>query len=265
MIPDEPGQLAIARFLGRGARWNMFDHSTWRPAFGALVSPATWFTDDPVAMYRAAIGVNAVLGGVSCVLLAVLAARLTGLSRAACAVLAAAVSLAPALLFTTNYVWSEALVQTTFLAFLLAALRFLEHPSLAWGGAMIAAAALGFATHSRLLPLAVVGAAFVVFVMVRRRLRPAAWSCSSCSPCRSTPSPAPRGTSSAGCGRSRRRRTQPAASSAGSGPAARWPYRRPVRSGTSSSPRSASPASARWSSSARRVPARHGPTGRQRC
>ena len=115
MVPDEPGQLAIARFVGRGQRWNMLDHSTWRPAYGVLLAPATWFTDDPAAVYRSGLVLNAVLGALSCVLLALLAARLTGRSRPTCAALAAAVSLAPALLFTTDWVWSEALVQVTLL------------------------------------------------------------------------------------------------------------------------------------------------------
>ncbi len=31
MTPDEPAQLAMARLISGGLRWNMFDHSTWRP------------------------------------------------------------------------------------------------------------------------------------------------------------------------------------------------------------------------------------------
>ena len=168
--PDEPGQLAIARFVGRGARWNMFNHSTWRPAYGTLISPTTWFTDDPATMYRAALGVNALLGGASCVLLAVLAARLTGLSRTMCAVLAALAVLAPTVLFTTDWVWSEALVQTTFLVVVLAALRFQDTAAMRWGVVLVLAAALGFATHSRLLPLAAMAGVLIVVAVVRRRL-----------------------------------------------------------------------------------------------
>ncbi len=169
MTPDEPGQLAIARFLGRGARWNMFDHSTWRPAYGALISPITWVTQDPVALYRGALAVNALLGGVSCVLLAVLARRLTGRSRLVCAALAAIVALAPALLFTTAWVWSEALVQVTFLVFVLAALRYLDAGRTGWGATMVAAAAAGFATHSRLLPLSATAVVLIAVAAARRR------------------------------------------------------------------------------------------------
>lgn len=171
MLPDEPGQLAIARFVGRGARWNMFGHSTWRPGFGTLIAPATWFTDDPVVVYRAALALNAVLGAVSCVLLALLAARLTGRSRLVAAGMAALVSLSPALLFTTNWVWSEALVQAAFLLFVLAAVVFVDGARVAWGVTMVAAAAVGFATHSRLLPLSASAVVLVAVLAARRRLR----------------------------------------------------------------------------------------------
>jgi len=89
MVPDEPGQLAIARFVGRGLRWNMLNHSTWRPGYGVLLAPATWITDDAGGLYRSGLVLNAGLGAVSCVLLALLAARLTGRSRPTCAALAA--------------------------------------------------------------------------------------------------------------------------------------------------------------------------------
>ncbi len=170
MVPDEPGQLAIARFVGRGLRWNMLNHSTWRPGYGVLLAPATWITDDAVGLYRSGLLLNAGLGALSCVLLTLLAARLTGRPLPTCAALAAAVSLAPALLFTTDWVWSEALVQVTLLLFLLAALRFLDLGRVRWGATMVVAAAAGFATHSRLLPLAVTATVLVVVACWRRHL-----------------------------------------------------------------------------------------------
>ena len=169
--PDEPGQLAIARFVGRGARWNMFNHSTWRPAYGTLISPVTWFTDDPTTQYRAALAINALLGGVSVVLLAVLAHRLVRRSRTMAAVLAGIAVLAPAVLFTTNWVWSEGLVQVSFLLVVLAALRFHDTWSMRWGVVVVLAAALGFGTHSRLLPLSGLVVVLVLFGTFGRRLR----------------------------------------------------------------------------------------------
>jgi hypothetical protein len=168
--PDEPGQLAIARFVGRGARWNMFNHSTWRPAYGTLISPITWFTDDPATQYRGALAFNALLGGLSVVLLAVVAHRFVGRSRAMAATLAAIAVLAPAVLFTTNWVWSEALVQVSFLLVVLAALRFHDTMAPRWGVALVLAAALGFGTHSRLLPLAALAAVLVLVGAFGHRL-----------------------------------------------------------------------------------------------
>ena len=170
MNPDEPGQLAIARFVGGGTRWNMFDHSTWRPGYATLIAPIGWFVDDPATAFRVALAVNAVLGGVSFVLLCLLARRITALTTGWCIVAALAVSLAPALLFTTDWVWSEALVQVAFFACLLVALRFVERPSLAAGLGMGALAATGFAAHSRLLPLSLVVAGLGVLAAVRRWL-----------------------------------------------------------------------------------------------
>jgi hypothetical protein len=39
MTPDEPAQLAMARLISGGLRWNMFDHSTWRPGMAVLLAP----------------------------------------------------------------------------------------------------------------------------------------------------------------------------------------------------------------------------------
>jgi hypothetical protein len=170
--PDEPGQLAIGRTIGGAARWNMFDHSTWRPGFGTLIAPIWWFTHDPVTTFRAALGMNAVLGGISFALLYVLARRLTAMSPRACVAAALVVSLSPAVLFTTDWVWSEALVQVTFLACLLAMLQFQAVPSVGAGAAMVVLAAAGYAAHSRLLPLAVVAVGLVAVSGARGHLAP---------------------------------------------------------------------------------------------
>lgn len=170
MTPDEPGQLAIARFVGGGVRWNMFDHSTWRPAYGTVISPIHWFTDDPSTSFRAALAVNAVLGGVACVLLYLLARRLTDMSALLCAASALALSLAPAVLFTTDWVWAEGLVAVAYLAAMLALLRFHDSPTVGRGVAMVTLVILGFSSHSRLLPLAIVAAGVIVLNAARQRI-----------------------------------------------------------------------------------------------
>ncbi len=170
ITPDEPGQLAIARFVGGMARWNMFDRSTWRPAYGTLIAPLHWFTDDPVVAFQLALVVNAVLGGLACVLLCLLARRLTTLSGPGCVIAGVLVALAPAMLFSTNWTWSESLVVVTFLGALLAALRFYDAPALGQGLAVVLLAAVGFAAHSRLLPLFGLAVVLVGVVVAQRRL-----------------------------------------------------------------------------------------------
>jgi hypothetical protein len=160
--PDEPAQLAMARFLGGGTRWNMHNHSIWRPGYAALLSPVHWFTDDPVTVLHAGFALNAVLGGIAAALMVLVARRLTPMRPAACAGSAILVSCAPAVLFTTNFLWSESLVAPLFLATLLALMRLRRSPSLPHALTAGALSAASFATHSRMLPLAAVTLGVIV-------------------------------------------------------------------------------------------------------
>lgn len=168
--PDEPGQLAIARFLGGGVHWTMHNHSTWRPGFATLLAPVHWFTDDPVTVFRTGLHVNAVLGGIAAWLLYRLTRKVTNLGVLAAAASALTATLLPAVLFTTSFWWSEALVQPLFLATVLAVIGFVDTSSFR-AGALAAIAACGaFAAHSRMLPLALVVVAAVIVVWRRRRV-----------------------------------------------------------------------------------------------
>jgi hypothetical protein len=170
--PDEPAQLGIARFIGSGVRWNMYNHSTWRPGFGTLLAPVYWFTDAPTTVFRAALVLNALLGGIAAVLLYALTRRLTALGPRTAAAIATLVSLAPASLFTTNYAWSEALVQALYPATLLVLMRFHDRPTVARGAAAGTLAVAAFVTHSRMLPLALVVVALTAVTLWQRRITP---------------------------------------------------------------------------------------------
>jgi hypothetical protein len=169
--PDEPAQLAVARFIGGGTRWNMDDHSVWRPLFGTLLAPAYWFTDDPVTVLHVAFVLNAVLGGFAAALLVFVARRLTPLSPWWGAAAAVAVSLAPAVLFTSEFVFAESLVAPLFLGTLLALLHLHEAPTLRNGLVAAVLAGAAFGAHSRMLPLAAIVLAVVTIAAFRRRLR----------------------------------------------------------------------------------------------
>lgn len=168
--PDEPAQLAMARLLGGGTHWSMHDHSTWRPGYALLLSPVYRLTDDAADVFRSAMVLNALLGGVATLLLVALGRRLTALSASGRAIASGAVMLAPAALFTTNFAWSESLLVPLFLATLLALVRFDEAPTLRRGVIAGAGSAAAFATHSRMLPVVAVVIGVVALALVANRI-----------------------------------------------------------------------------------------------
>lgn len=168
--PDEPAQLAMARLLGGGTVWNMHDHSTWRPGYALLLSPVYWFTDDATTVFRSAMAINSVLGGVATILLVALTRRLTDLAPWPSAIASVTVMAMPAMLFVTDFVWSESLLVTLFLASMLALIRFDDVPGLGRGCLAAAAVTATFATHSRMLPLFAIFVTVVGVAMLRNRM-----------------------------------------------------------------------------------------------
>lgn len=168
--PDEPAQLAIARFIGGGTRWNMYNHSVWRPLFGTLLAPVYLFTDDPVTVFHTALLLNAVLGGIAAVLLVYVARRLTPMAPWWSTSVAVVVSLAPSVLFTADFVFSESLVAPLFLATLLVLLRLHERPGLRDGVLAGLLAGAAFGAHSRMLPLTIITLGVIGRAVFRRRL-----------------------------------------------------------------------------------------------
>lgn len=169
--PDEPAQLAIARFVGGGTHWTMRNHSIWRPGYGTLLGPVYAVTDDPAHVFRAAMGLNALLGGVAAALVVLLARRLTTFGPLGAECCAVALCATPAVLFPTGFVWSESLIAPLYLATVLGLLRFWDRPGPGAGLLVAALCGAGFVTHSRLLPLALVTALLVAMAVERRRLR----------------------------------------------------------------------------------------------
>ena len=153
LAPDEPAQLAVARWLAGRTPWNMFDHATWQPALAILIAPAYWFTDDGPSVVRYALFVNCLLGGIAAALLALLVRRVTNLGTWGSVLVAVLVGLAPASLSASSFVWAESLVSLTFLATTLALLRYHDTATFAAGAGALAAAVAGYTVHSRLLPL----------------------------------------------------------------------------------------------------------------
>ena len=167
--PDEPSQLAIARFLAGENRWNMFDHATWQPLLGTLISPIYWFTTDGETAVRWALGVNAVIGGLGAATLVLLTRRLTGLPEWGCAAVATLVALAPSSLSASSFVWAEPLVALAFTATVLTLVRSYETDRLGVAAGAITISIAGYLAHSRLLPLVATTLLLTVGVDLWRR------------------------------------------------------------------------------------------------
>lgn len=169
LAPDEPAQLAMARFLSGGVRWNMFDHSTWRPGLATLIAPLFWVFDNGETIVRGALAVNAVIAGLAGVYLARLTARITDLSTLTCCAVAVVVASSPSALSGSGFVWAESLVTLTFTATVWSVLRFLDTDHLRHALAAVAWSVAGFTSHSRLAPLLLMTVAIVVGLLAWRR------------------------------------------------------------------------------------------------
>jgi hypothetical protein len=166
---DETAQLAIARTVAGGSPWRLFDTAAWQPGFGILISPLYVLTDDTTTVYRLVLVVNCILGGCAFVLLALLGREVTGRRLEQCVIPAAVVSILPAAIVASAYAWSEQLLIVLALAAMLSTMRFLRSQQLLTGSLSIGLSALGYLTHSRLLPLAAVTVVTVLVVFVRGR------------------------------------------------------------------------------------------------
>ncbi len=167
--PDEPSQLAIARWLAGERRWNMFDHATWQPGLGTLLTPIYWFTDDGETAVRWALATNAAIAGISAAVLVLLTRRLTSLPALWCGVVAALAAAAPASLSASSFVWAEPLVSLSFVLTIVLLIRWYDTGALVTGVAAIAVSVGGFTSHSRLLPLVATTVALTVGAALWRR------------------------------------------------------------------------------------------------
>lgn len=162
LAPDEPATFAMSRWIGGGTHWSMFDHATWRPGLPTLIAPIYWFTDDAATVFRGSMVILAVIAGISAMVLARLALRLTVMSPTACLLASGAIAVTASSLSATAFAWAEAIVTLSFLATLWFLLEFYEHDRLSAGCAVIAWSVAGFVSHSRLMPLVALAAALVV-------------------------------------------------------------------------------------------------------
>jgi len=174
LSPDEPANLAMARWISGGPPYDMFEAGTWRPGYALLIAPFFWITKDQETIVVCALLVSAVLGGAAAVVLALLAMRCTNLPVVAALFACGAIALLPSSLSASGHLWAEPVVTLTFLCTLASLLRFFDSFDLRWGCAAIAWSVLGFTAHGRLLPLvAVTAVATVAGLLAKQRWRDA--------------------------------------------------------------------------------------------
>lgn len=169
VVPDESAQLAMARWLAGGTRWNMFDHITWRPGYAVVVAPLWRITGDGESFVRATLALNAVIAGISAILLARLLRGWTDLAPTACGAIAAGVALAPAAISSSAYTWAETLVTLTFLGTVWAVQRTAVTGGTLDATLAIVVAACAMTVHGRSLTLLPVAALLCVTVLLARR------------------------------------------------------------------------------------------------
>ena len=165
--PDEAGHLVAARYLaGRGEP----PGSDSFPAYDLVLAPVARLASDPLALWRGALVVNALLAGVGVLLAVALARRMApGAGEAARLAAVAAVSAYPALLLWSNLAVPENLLVPGVLATVLLAWRALESDRPRdW---LVAGAAAGVVAAAFRSGIAVPVALVATAVVARRPLR----------------------------------------------------------------------------------------------
>jgi hypothetical protein len=172
--PDEEAYLIAARVLAGGVPAD-FSYSTLYPAgYPLLIAPVYWFTHNPVAVYRAALLINAPISA-AVLPLAYLVGRRLRLDRPAAYGVATVAALLPAAMFYSEFAMTDAIYPVLVLGWLLTVHSWLTATSSRGRYAAAAGSALlaGYAdaVHSRGLVIVVV---YVILgaVIAWRRLAP---------------------------------------------------------------------------------------------
>ena len=172
--PDESAYLIAARVLTGGPATDFSDSTLYQGGYPLLITPAFWFTGNPVTVYHAVLVINAAISA-AVMPLAYLAGRRLGLNRLAAYVVAAITALVPAGVFYAEYAMTDAMYPVLVLAWLLATHSWLTARSVRGRYAAAAGSALlagySYAVHSR---GAVIVAAYVAvgILVAWRRLAP---------------------------------------------------------------------------------------------
>ncbi|WP_344280752.1 hypothetical protein [Actinomadura napierensis] len=115
--PDETGYLLAARLLAGGHGGDMSGNTFYQGGYPLLLTPAYWFSHDPMTVYTVVLAINAVIGA-ALFPLGYAAARRLRLSRRAALPLAWGAALLPATTFFGEFALADAVLPTIVLAWL---------------------------------------------------------------------------------------------------------------------------------------------------
>ena len=116
--PDESAYLIAARVLAGGPTTDFSYSTLYQAGYPLLITPVYWFTSNAVAVYHAALVINAALSA-ALMPLAYVAGRRLGLVRPAAYAVAAVTALLPAGLFYAEYAMTDAIYPVLVLGWLL--------------------------------------------------------------------------------------------------------------------------------------------------
>jgi hypothetical protein len=169
--PDETAYLIAARVLAGGPGGNLSGSTLYQGGYPLLISPAYWFTSNPVVVYHTVLVINAAISALM-VPLGYLTCRRLGLDRPAAYGVAMVVSLIPAGFFYSEYAMADAVFPVLTVAWLLTLHSWLTARSARAGYAAAAGSALlagfAYAVHSRGLIMLAAYAAAGIVIFVRR-------------------------------------------------------------------------------------------------
>ncbi|WP_051712829.1 hypothetical protein [Spirillospora albida] len=148
VYPDEAGYLIAARWFTGGPAADLSGGTFYQGGYALLLTPAYLLGDDPVTVYRLALGINALIGATAFPL-GFLALRRLGLGRATALALAWTAALLPATTFWGGVAMSDALLPVLVLGCLLCLDRFLRTHGAGAGAAASALACYAMTVHSR--------------------------------------------------------------------------------------------------------------------
>ncbi len=130
--PDESGYLFAARVLTGGPDADMSFGTVYRGGYPLLLTPAFWFADGPVGVYRGALVINALISAAMLPLAYLLLRRLR-VRRRLSYVFAHVIALLPCVLFYSEFALTDAILPVIVVGWLLLVHTWLTAPA-RWTG-----------------------------------------------------------------------------------------------------------------------------------